>query len=173
MKMQIAEQLLSEASDKASSPEGFLRLIQMLLTEVEKIDFSDPNAPRMYVNLLRAYVLVKRQLFIFNRRCENIAVDRTLYDDTFKRLKYAIRIKRDEAREFAARRIPPERLKELKRYAGTHLMGFLNSEDLTAVPLPYKEWAQPSPYMGHAPSEPSRSSVNTPEAAHPGIVTTE
>jgi hypothetical protein len=147
--MEIVEQLFTEAADRASSPAGFLRLIQMLLTEVEKIDFSDPNAPRMYVNLLRAYVLVKRQLTIFDRRCENVAIDRTLYDDTFRRLKYAIRIKRDEAREFASKSLPPERIKELKRYAGTH-MGFSQTNELTAVPIPCRDGSM-GHYMGQEP----------------------
>ena len=52
-----------------------------------------------------------------------MAIDKTCYNETLRRLKYAIRLKRDEAREYAAKSIPPEKLKELKQYAGTH-MGF-------------------------------------------------
>lgn len=136
--MEFIEQLLSEVSDRAGSPDGFLRLIKLLLAEVEKIDVRDPNAYRLYITLIRAYVLVKRQLTIFNRRCENVAIDTPVFDDTVRRLKYAIRIKRDEAREYAAKSIPPDRLKDLKRYAGTHLGFGLFAQELTSVPIPYR-----------------------------------
>jgi hypothetical protein len=145
--MEIVEQLKYEVSERAGSPEGFLALIKLILREVEKLDMTSPEAPRLYVSLLRAYVLVKRQLTIFNRRCENVAIDRALYDDTFRRLKYAIRIKRDEAREFAARTFPPEKVKELKRFAGTH-MGFGMTHELTAVPIPYRDGSYSRPYLG-------------------------
>ena len=141
--MEIVEQLNFEVSERASSPEGFLRLIKLILAEVEKLDFRDPNASRLYVSMLRAYVLVKRQLAIFNRRCEHVDVDRNMYDDTLRRLKYAIRIKRDEARAFAARSIPPEKLKELKRYAGANLrFGQTNSELLVPLQgtIPLRAW---------------------------------
>lgn len=139
--MEIVEQLLTEASEKAGTPEGFLRLIRLIIEEVERIDVRSPDAPRQYVALLRAYVLVKRQLGYFNHRCEIVEIDRSIYVDTIRRLKYAIKTKRDEAREYAARSIPPEKLKELKRFAGTHLE--IRPTEF-AVSIPLKETS----YMG-------------------------
>jgi hypothetical protein len=119
--MEIVEQLRSEVSERAGSPEGLLRLIHLIIEEMEKIDVTSPEAPNQYAALLRAYVLVKRQLTFFNRRAEFTAIDQTVYNQTVGRLKHAIREKRDEAREHAARLISPEKLKEIKRYVGTHL----------------------------------------------------
>ncbi len=146
--MNIIEQLQAEVSERAGSPEGFLHLIQLIIREVERIDFADPEAPRLYVALLRAYVLVKRQLAFFNKQAESIEMDTSRYLSTFRRLKDAIKAKRGEARQFAAQLIPPEKLKELKRYAGTHL-NIGPADFTTGLPLP-----PPPPYrhyMGHQP----------------------
>ena len=117
--MDIIEQLKCEVSERAGSPEGFLNLIRLIIQEIEKIDVTSPEAPAQYAALLRAYVLVKRQLAFFKRRAETFEIDRNVYDDTVRRLKYAIRVKRDEAREHAARTISPDKLKEIKRIVGT------------------------------------------------------
>jgi len=118
--MGIAEELMSEAATNAGSPEGFLRLIKLVLQEVDRLDVTGPDAPRQYVALLRAYVLIKRQLGIFNKRCEYTEIDKIVYTETVHRLKRTIKAKRDEARKYAAQSIPPEKLKELNRYVGTN-----------------------------------------------------
>lgn len=139
--MEVIEQIQFEVSERAGSPEGLLSLIRLLLREVEKIDITSPLSAQQYLTLLRAYVLVKRQLGYFNRRCEIFEVDQHVYNDTLRRLKYAIKTKRAEARQYAAKSIPPEKLKEIKRHAGTH-MGF----HPIAVATVFKEASQP--YMG-------------------------
>lgn len=137
--MEIVEQLKFEVSERASSPEGLLRLIRLITSEVEKIDFSDPEAPKKYIALLRAYVLVKRQIQYFNRRCEQVEISHSLYTDTVRSLKNALSTKRREARQFATDTIPPEKLKELKRYAGTN-MAFRMSEIQINPAFPRPRW---------------------------------
>lgn len=143
--MEVIEEIFSEVSQRAGSPEGFFRLIHLLLQEVESIDFSDPEAAKKYVTLLRAYVLVKRQMAVFSRRCELVEVDLSIYKDTMLRLKTAIKSKREEARVFARDNFDPERLKELKQSAGRN-MGFHHG-DIVAVPIS-PAVPRPSPYMG-------------------------
>lgn len=93
--MDIISQLKHEVSERAGSPAGFLCLIQLLMREVERIDVRSPQAPAQYVALLRAYVIVKRQLGRFSHQCEMEALgqpdpwDTVAYNNTFRRLKYA------------------------------------------------------------------------------------
>lgn len=127
--MGIIEELKFEAAKRAGSPEGFLNLIRLIIREVEKIDVT---SPRQYASLIRTYVLVKRQLAFFTERCENIEIDRSVYEDTLHQLKHAIKIKRNEAREYAARSIPPEKRKEINQYVGTHL--WITPSEITSTP---------------------------------------
>jgi hypothetical protein len=136
--MEIVEQLQSEVFERAGSPEGFLRLIQLIIREVEKLDFSDPEAQQHYIALLRAYVLVKRQIQFFNRRCEEVEIDNRDYRATMWTLKNALTAKRKQAREYASTTLPPDRVKELKRQAGTTM-----SFNLSAIQL------NPSYYRPH------------------------
>lgn len=119
--MGIVEELKLEVSEQAGSPEGFLRLIHLLFEEVQKIDARSPEAPQQYVALIRAYVLVKRQLAYFTKRCEDVEIDRCVYGDTLRHLKHAIKVKREEVRKYARESLTPETVKELNQYVGTHL----------------------------------------------------
>lgn len=115
--MNIVEQLNAEVSEQAGSYEGFLSLVKLLLREIDKVDVTSPKASSQYAMMLRAYVLVKRQMEFFSRHVE---VDRFQYDNIMKHFKYTIRMKREAARKHASQ-IPPDRLKAIQKEIGTHL----------------------------------------------------
>jgi len=119
--MGIVEQLQLEASEQAGSFDGIVRLIHLLFEEVEKIDTKSPDFLSQYTTFIRAYVMMKRQLRIFRRRCEDEEVNQDIYDKTIRRLDSAILLKKAEVLKYAKERVPPEKLKEANRYAGTHL----------------------------------------------------
>lgn len=117
--MEVIEQLLSEASKQAGSSEGFLRLIQLILKEVEKLDVAHTYSDEQYITLLRAYIFVKRQLQRFLRRSENENIPKYTYDNVLRELKHAIVIKRAEAQKYAES-LPCNRREELNRFAGVN-----------------------------------------------------
>lgn len=133
--MEVIEQLQFEAAERAGSPEGFMRLIKLLLSEVEKLNFNTGGeaAQRQYVSLLRAYVLVKRKIRFFEQKCERVEMDRQDYSDTLRRLKEVIATKRSEARKYAAEELSPEQVKVLKTYTGRNL-GLRPSEFMSISP---------------------------------------
>jgi hypothetical protein len=135
----IISQLKHEVSERAGSPAGFFRLIQLLMKEVERIDVRSPHAPAQYVALLRAYVLVKRQLAFFNRRCENTEIDKDIHRNTLQQLQSTIKMKRDEAREYAMASISPDKIQEIKQLVGRNIGAVIRNDAMnTAVYL--AEW---------------------------------
>jgi hypothetical protein len=118
--MEIAEQLITEASERAGSPQGMLKLLQLILQEAERMDFTDGNAQNKYLGLLYMYIRAKR---ILNRH-RNSDADWSDNLDTFfslfERFKNIIKEKRKAARAVASQ-FGPEELKVLNKYAGTRM----------------------------------------------------
>jgi hypothetical protein len=73
--------------------------------------------------------------------------DTVAYNDTFRRLKYAMKMKRNEAREYAALSIPQEQIKEINKVVGRSFSYNLHRFDVNSAPL----WSS-SEYLGQGHS---------------------
>ena len=124
--MNVIEELNQEASDRAGSVEGLFRLIKLLILEADNLPpLSTPLGAKQYTALLHAYVLAKRQLGKFKKVSEFEEIPETVYADTIQRLRYTLKVKREEAMKRSVD-LPMEKVKEINRIVGRYTYSIVN-----------------------------------------------
>jgi hypothetical protein len=113
--MNAIEQLYAEADEQAGSPEGFLRLVHLILAEADKVvDWSTDEAKSVYRSLLRVYVMAKRKAAHWKNN-----YDSTLASQ-YMSIQRLVKVKRAEARKYGAN-LPTEHQWEIKQEVGRNI----------------------------------------------------
>jgi hypothetical protein len=114
--MNAIEQLYAEAEQEAGSPEGFLRLVHLILAEADNIDWTAKEAGAMYRTLLRVYVIAKRRAAYYRKYHDQHGLSSLA--GQYQSIQKLVKIKRNEARQHAAQWLQPDHRKAIKKEIG-------------------------------------------------------